>query len=378
MSQSRIPGTVVGRLIGLVLVLGAIAAVVFVDWQPAVEPTPEPIRPLKTMKISSAQTAAVRNYPGRVRASKEVRLAFQVAGPLIELNVKKGDKVSAGDVLAKIDPRDFASALQSKEAVLAKAKEDYEKIERLFNDGHAGKQELTDYKAAYEVAQADADVARKALEDTQLVAPFSGVIADKFVDNFQNIAAKQAVLSLQDVTSVDIDVSVPEERVIRAQDADRGQYRFVAVFDYLPGREFDAELKEFTTEADPVTQTYTATFSMPAPQDVKVLPGMTVTIREFRKNSDPNAPASFTLPVDAVPIDEPTGTYSVWKVNVSPDGTGTVHRQKVSVGEMVGDDIVVTDGIAPGDQIALAGVYVLKEGQKVKPFLATEQSGTTP
>ena len=124
-----------------------------------------------------------------------------------------------------------------------------------------------DSKAAFESAVAALKIARKALDDTCLRAPFAGVVADTYVDNFQNIQAKVSVLSLQEIDRVEIVVSVPEERVIRAprsdddpaDPAERGEranehYRFAATLEYLPNREFDVRFKEFTSEADPVTR----------------------------------------------------------------------------------------------------------------------------
>jgi RND family efflux transporter MFP subunit len=215
---------------------------------------------------------------------------------------------------------------------------------------------------------ASVNIARKALDDTSLLAPFAGVIADTFVDNFQNVHAMQQVVSLQDVESVEIVVDVPEKRVMQAKGT-KGLYRFVATFEYLPGREFEVEVKEFSTEADPATQTYAATFVMPAPEDVLILSGMTATIREYRKEPASTEAVAYAVPIDAVPIDG-QGRYYVWQVKDGADGTGTVFRVDVEVGEMVRNDILVTAGLEPGNRIALAGVHLLREGQVVRPFSA--------
>ncbi len=342
----------------------AIFAVAFIDWRPEPEPEPLPVRPLKTMVVETAFASGARNYPGKVKATQTVDLAFQVSGQLIEFPVKKGDEVEQGQLLARLDPRDYESALQAKEGLLTKAQSDYEKLQDLLERGSAGRQEVVDAKAAFDVAESEARIARKALEDTYLRAPFSGVIANTYVENFQNVMAKQRILSLQDVTSVEIEVSVPESRVVESKQK-KGRYRFVATFDYLPGREFDVELKEFSTEADPLTQTYTATFVMPAPEDVVILPGMTATIREYPKEGAPEADASFAVPIDAVAVDG-LGQYYVWIIRQADGGTMTAHRQDVSVGEMAEDEVAVTDGLSRGDRIATAGVNVLQEGQRVR------------
>jgi multidrug efflux system membrane fusion protein len=361
----------IGLLIGVPLVVVAVYTVFFVKWKTEPPAEPPPIRPLKTMVIGSPLASAGRKYPGRVRANEEVNLAFQVAGPLIEFPVKKGQEVQQGELLARIDPRDFQNDLQAKQGVLAKAKADLEKIERLVSQEMAAEQELIDTKAAFEVAKAQTEIAAKALEDTHLRAPFAGVIANTFVKNFENVQAKQPILSLQDVSSVTIEVNVPEETVALSRNA-KDKIKVVATFDYLPGREFDVTLKEFATEADPLTQTFLGTFVMPAPDDVFILPGMTATLETYLKEGATAEDAGYAVPIDAVPIDG-LGQYYVWIVKQHDDGTGTVHRVNVTVGDMMGNDILVLEGIEQGDRIATAGVHVLQEGQRVRLLEAAQQ-----
>ncbi len=372
---------VIGLFAGLVVLAAAVYSVFFIEWDTQTPPEPPVVRPLKTMVIESPFSASGRKYPGKVQAHEQVQLAFQVTGQLIELPVKKGLEVEQGELLARLDPRDYEHTLAVAQAALDAAQAEYERIRGLAERDLAAKKEETDSKAVYDAAVAKLNIASKALDDTRLQAPFAGVIADTYVDNFQNLNAKQPILSLQEIEHVEIVVNVPEARVIRAtptgarrNPSEQGQrekdrYRFVATFEYLPGREFDVEVKEFSTEADPATQTYAATFVMPTPTDVTILPGMTATIREYRKKPDSAEAVAYAVPIDAAPIDG-QGEYFVWVVKDAGGDTGTVHGVDGRVGEMVGKDILVLAGLEPGDRIALAGVHLLQEGQRVRPFSA--------
>jgi RND family efflux transporter MFP subunit len=314
--------TAIGLVIGITVIGVAVYSVFFIEWDTRVPPEPPVIRPLKTMLIESPFAASARSYPGKVQANEEVDLAFQVSGRLIEFPLRKGQQVAQGELLGRLDPRDFESNFQARQGVLNKARADLEKVEDLFRREVASQQELTDARAAFDVADADAKVAAKALEDTSLYAPFKGVIADTFVDNFQNVDARQPVLSLQDDEIIEIVVNVPEERVIRAEKGkEKDLYDFVATFEYLPpDGEFELEFKEFSTEADPATQTYAATFMMPAPKKedeeegaISILPGVTATVREYPKEPAESEPVVFAVPIDAVPIDG-QGNYFMWVV----------------------------------------------------------------
>jgi len=359
---------IIGLIVGVAVVGGAVYSVFLVEWDTRVPPEAPVVRPVKTMVVESPFSASGRKYPGKVQANEQVQLSFQVTGQLVEFPVKKSQEVAQGELLGRLDPRDFENTLAGKRAVLTQARSEYERIQKLAESEAAAEKEVYDSQAAYDAAVAEANIAQKALDDTRLHAPFEGVIADTYVDNFQNVNAKQVVLSLQEIESVEIVVNVPEERVVRGK-GDRDRYRFVATFEYLPDREFNVELKEFSTEADPATQTYAATFVMPAPEDVMILPGMTATIREYQKEPETTDAVAYAVPADAVPVDG-QGNYFVWAVKGTGEGMGTVHRVDVQVGEMVGDEVLVLAGVKPGDRIALAGVHLLQEGQQVRPFSA--------
>jgi multidrug efflux system membrane fusion protein len=355
-----------GACIGGALVVAAVASVLLIEWGGGRSPDEVVIRPVKTLEIGAGDLTSGRHYPGRVRAGDEVALAFEVAGQLIELPVRKGEAVKAGQLVARLDERDYENALDAKRAVLAKAESDLAKVRRLVEAGAAAQRELTEAEASYNVATAEARIAQKALDDTRLLAPFDGMIANTFADNFQTIQAKQQVVSLQSVTQLLIEVSVPEARVMEATPG-QPRFRFAASFDYLPGREFEVTLAEFTTEADPITQTYTATFLMPRPEDVTILPGMTATIREYLLEGETASGEGVAVPLSAVPVDG-AGRYFVWRVEPLRDDLFTVTRTDVSVGPMAGDRILVREGLSIGDRIAAAGVHVLQDGQTVRLF----------
>jgi RND family efflux transporter MFP subunit len=370
----------VGRILGLALVVAAVAAVFLIDGKTEEPEEPPLIRPLKTIVVKTPFASLERKLPGRVRADRRVDLAFEVPGLLIEMLVRKGEEVEEGRLLARLDPRDYQNDLDSATAELDRARAHRERIQVAADKNAVSKQTLSDAIAAFEVAEANVTIKEKALSDTYLSARFSGVIANRFVENFENIRAKQPILSLQDVTSVEIEVNVPESLVALSRRDNVAVARkervgrFVATFDYLPAREFDVEPKEFATEADPKTQTYAVTFVMPAPEDVNILPGMTATIHAYLKRKDEGKPAGYALPIEVAPVDG-LGAYYVWKVEEGSGGVYTVRRVDIEVGEMMKGVIQVLKGVTDGDRIAAAGVHFLREGQEVRLLDSSSETG---
>jgi len=335
----------------------------------------ETIRPVKLIKVGEALAGKTRKLPGTVRASDRVDLAFQVPGPLVELPVKEGQVVKKGTLVARIDPRDYDTNLRNAEGVLAKAEaglayavaehQRYVKVKA--TDAGAVSDSMVSLKlAAAKVARADlqsANAALAAAKDqlayTRLQAPFDGVIARKYVDNYQEVLAKEAILSLQNVKDVEVLIDVPELMVAPIR---KTQPRFYAQFTADPNRRFELRMKEFATQADSVTQTYRVVLVMPAPTGIRVLPGMTVDVSiEFTEEA--SGGAEILVPAIAVFADN-AGKSQVWVIDPK---TQKVQRRAVITGDLSGNDSIrIIRGLNPDETIAISGVSKLREGQRVR------------
>lgn len=358
------------RWIGAVLLAAGVVAVVMIRREPAAVEEIAVVRPLKTLVLGEETTALKSEYPARVAAGEQVEMAFEFGGTLTELPVKESDRVQKGQLLAKLDSRDAKNQLDAAVAELKRAEAQRDRMRIAAEAKAVSLQELSDAEAAYDIAAAQRSIKQKALDDTELRASFDGIIARVLVDNFQNVQVKQPVLLLQNLSGIEIQASLPESRVARLNVSDSGEARklfnFSAIFDFLPDRPFALEFKEFTVEAEALTQTFTAKFSMVNPGDVNLLPGMTCTLRVEAKGETAEAAATgFEVPLDAVPIDE-TGQYYVWQVVPAEGEVYTVERRNVQVGPMTLNRVLITDGLAKGDRIALAGVHILREGTRVR------------
>jgi RND family efflux transporter MFP subunit len=317
-------------------------------------------RPVKTLVVGGG-AAGPRSYPASVAASNQVDLSFRVGGPLTELPVKEGDQVRKGQLIARIDPRDFQISLESAKAKYEKADADFRRYTALYEKDAVSAAQLDQSRAARDMAKAAVEDAEADLADTHLRAPFAARVGKTFVENFQDVRAKEPILSLVDVGNVEVRVDVAEAVVARARRADWG--RITARFDTAPGREFDLELKETATQADPRTQTYRVTFLMPQPEGVNILPGMTATVVHY-----PAAPAgesgAIVIPAAAVFANE-AGESHVWVVD---EAAKTVHRRRVTTGELTGTgEIRILDGLEAGETIAVSAISQLREAMEIRP-----------
>ena len=317
------------------------------------------VRAVKVVTVGG-DIAQTRTFPGRVEASDQVDLSFRVDGPLIELPVLEGDFVNKGHTVARIDPRDYRIRLDAARAEVERTDADFRRYSALYEKDAVSKAQLDQALAARDVARALAADAEAALDDTSLRAPFSGRIAETFVENFQDVQAKEPILSLVNVNQVEIVIDVPENLVARFKAVQRDS-RFAARFDAAPGREFETRVSEVATQADPRTQSFRVTFALPQPEGVNVLPGMTANVMRY---PPPGEDLEIVVPAIAIFADE-AGSPHVWIVDRA---TGAVERRSVQTGDLsANDSIVVLDGLVPGEDVAVSAVSQIRDGMTVRP-----------
>ncbi len=322
------------------------------------EETEKPVvRPVKSLVLPRAM-GGVRSFPGTVRAVKRVDLAFNVPGKIIELPAKEGEQVAKGALLARLDARNYQMAVDAAKAKYEDALADYRRYKELVDKGYVSRADYDKMVAKKEQAEADLERARKRLEDTYLRAPFEGVVARRFVENFTEVKAKQPVLSLQDTRHLEVVVDVPEDVVITDK-ADRGM-KMVATFSTVPGLELPVTVKEYSTRADPKTLTYRVIFALPEITEANILPGMTAQVT-FSPRAEEGRPA-FRIPASA--LLEADGKQWLWVID--PE-THSVSRREVKAEKSGDGKVLVHSGVKPGELIAVAGVHHLKQGMVVKP-----------
>ncbi len=320
---------------------------------------PQVARPVKTVVVSGSDMAA-RQLPGMVQATNQVDLSFRVGGPLVALDAKEGQEVRKGTVLARIDPRDYEIRLNAAQAQLVKAEADFSRLSALYEKEAVSVAQLDQARAARDLAGSDVDKARADLADTDLRAPMNSTIGKTFVENFQEVGPSQPILSLVDLSGLEIVVNVPEIAIAQSGSDRKNVGKLFARFDSAPGKEFPLTLLEVAAQADPATQTYAVTLAMAQPSGLTVRPGMTATVINIPTATQDGG--EVVIPAIAV-FTDPAGMQMVWVVD--PDTLAVTGRQ-VTAGNLRGtDQIQIVSGLTAGDRIAVSAVTRLQEGTKI-------------
>jgi RND family efflux transporter MFP subunit len=333
-------------------------------------------RPVKTLVIAGTGGGGIRQFPARIDAAQKAELAFRVAGTVTELLVKEGDEVQAGQTVAKLDPKDLEIVVNDRQATFDNASKNYERARQLVEKGHISKMDFDRLEAEFKTTRAALDAARQELSYAVLTAPFTGVVARRQVEQFEEVQAKQPVLTLQDLAALEVKLDVPEAllRGLRSagesREERRSNIKVFASFEGLAGQRFPLQFKEIATKADAQTQTFEATYTMAQTDGATILPGMTATVTVDLSRYSGDGAASYQVPATAV-----VGDYrldpQVWVVD---EQTMTVHPRPVRVGTLSGGLIRVTEGLEPGLRILVAGAAFAAEGMPVTLLPEREQA----
>ncbi len=320
------------------------------------EPEPRPIRNLRTIVIGDISDIRNGQLPGRARSADEVDLAFDVSGTVMERPVSIGSVVEKGDLIARLDPRDFQANVRSVEAEARNAQRNYERGAELLKTNFISQAEFDRLEARVDISQANLDLAKKALSDSEIYAPFGGVIANLSVENFQSVRAKTPIARLLGVDMVEMVINVSESQIASVHLIEKIEVEF----DALPGLRLPATITEIGREASLTTRTFPITLSMEQPEEQKVLAGMAGTAFASGTVSAEEA-RGYIIPVGALFGEDAGNVSKVWVV----DSESTVRSREVVVGRVTPGGVQIVEGLAAGELVATAGVHTLFEGQQV-------------
>lgn len=339
------------------------------------EPPAKPLPLVPAMRVADAEQMATARFPGRARAGREVNLSFRVTGPLIEFPVDVGSEVEAGQLLARMDPKDYVAALgtvsgqlESATASATRAEADFRRINNVYQEDPGATSET-----ALDLARAGRDssaatvrsltsavkTAQDQVDYTTLQAPFSGVVVATYVDNFETVIAKQPILRLLDPSSIEFVINVPESLIVYTRYVESVS----VTFDALPGVTVYGRISKVGREASQATRTYPVTVVMAQPEDGEILPGMAGTAVVSGQLPDAARQVGIEIPAPAVFSGEDTSKSFVWVID---ETSKTLQRREVTVGRLGSQGILIKSGLTPGEWVVVRGANTVREGQQVR------------
>lgn len=332
--------------------------------QPEVQ---ERIRAIAPFTVGDLAGGTSRTLPGQFQAVDSASLGFSVSGTIQSLPVVVGQQVAEGDILSELDPRSYQldvssaqASLQQAQASANEAEAEFNRQRQLFQGGWISQSALDSYQASAETAASQVDaaqaqlaLAQRNLDETVLTAPYDGIVASVPADNFTVVSPGQPVVQMDASGAIQLSVSTPERLAARmglnmevALDA--------ATIDDCGCRGRVSEIGQSLNEANTVTVNI-AVIDPPS----NLLPGMSgsATI-QFH-----DGPDGYFVPFGAIAAGDDPGVAYVFRYDSQ---AGVVRRVQVSTSGGQGENVLVTEGISPGDILAAAGTGLLRDGQPVR------------
>ena len=335
-----------------------------------IEAPAERVRAVKTILVTDRASGQLRKFPGTVEPADNSVLSFEVSGLLQDVRVSAGERIEAGQVLAVMDKQPFELNVESARAALSRAQAQLEEKESAYererriqaqNAGATTQRAVDQARAAYESSRqsvgytrAQLDLARRDLRNAELRAPFDGVISERQVEAYEEVRRGQPAFELFVEGAMEATVAIPENMIDDIYLGLKGEMRLAN-----RDRVYQAVVSEIgsaatTANAFPVKATITDA-------DATVRPGMSAELA-LQLAVGEQGRSGYLIPIQALA----PGLHEADRhLFVYDAGTGTVRETPVQGAGLVGDQVIITEGVGPGDVVVVAGVPFLRDGQPV-------------
>lgn len=345
--------------------LAALCAALLAACSPA--PTGKSEAPLVlTARADSGSADLTTTYAGEVRARFETPLSFRIAGKLVRRVARLGDEVKAGTLLAEIDPGDADAALavagaavRASEKRLELARRTRERNSREASEDLVSRADMEQADSALAVAEADLDQARAQLDlahnqarYTHLIADHDGLITSENAEVGSVLPAGQPVFGFAYAGERDAVIDVPEERIASVAPGQMAQVTLVAG----AATAQTARVRELAKAADRDSRTFRVKLALSNPSAVR--PGMTVTVTLA------GAPGPSLVRIPAAALFHSGAEPAVWLVRPADH---VLELRPVSIARYRADQVELSSGLAPGDEIVARGVHSVTAGSTVRP-----------
>ncbi|UTT84522.1 efflux RND transporter periplasmic adaptor subunit [Vibrio pelagius] len=320
---------------------------------------------VRTMEVQVLDFHDKLYFPAVANAAEKAHLSFRVAGEINRLTVKEGERVKEGDLIAELDPTDYQLEVDNAQARYTVVNSQYKRSSPLVKKGLLAKSQFDEIAAQRQIAYAELELAKLRLSFTKLRAPVDGIISRVSVDQFENIQVGQQIVNIHSVEDVEVVIQLPD-RIYVNQPTETLVSDIRALVRVPSGNEYESRIKEFTTEPDPSTGTFTVTLALPMPKDDLILDGMAVEVTSYGRDIGLELKAGVLIPIEAVfnadgdPLDNKE-SY-VWVVNDDK----TVAKQQIVLGKANQKTLQVIKGLEIGQTIVTAGVSKLRDGMTVE------------
>jgi RND family efflux transporter MFP subunit len=294
--------------------------------------------------VESKSRAVTEEVVGTVRAKLHATLEAKLSGRIDKLPVVLGQRVKAGELVARLHAAEISARLEQAEAAVEQAQRDWKRSTALFEQQALTRADYDSAQSRERLAKGAAAEAKAMMSYVEILAPFDGVVTKKWVDVGDLAAPGKPLISIEDPSALQLEADVPQAIAAHVQREARLAVRVDGIKDDLTGM-----VSEIAPTADPISRT----FQVKA--DLTAQPGL--SSGQFARLLVPIGESnSLRVPLSAV---VQRGQLEIIFVVSNQHA----HLHLVKTGKRVGDEIEILSGLQPGDSIVVEGAPQLTDGQ---------------
>ncbi len=302
-----------------------------------------------TMEMAPSTLRERLSLPGTVKPWISLKVVAEVSGKIVAKQVSEGQRVKKGDILARIDDRDYKNALASSRASYQVALATENRLQDLFKEKVATRSQVDDAVARVKTSKAAMDNAALALERCALQAPFDGVVNRFYIENGQYLGIADPVAEVLAIDRVKVEVGIPESDV----DKVRRLEHFTVKIDALGGKRFQGTRHYLYKNSDNFARLYNLEIAVDNPEG-EILPDMFTRVEIVKTEIS----AGLGVPLYALITRNETSALFV--VNA-----GIARLTPVEVGIQDGWQVEIRQGLKAGDQVVVVGQKQIDDGEAV-------------
>jgi len=290
------------------------------------------------------------SLPAEVEPFEDLWVKAEVKGQVVDIPAKEGRSVEKGQLLVRLDDRDYRSRLARIEANFKLAKQDYGRMATLVKKNIAAESKLDEIEARLEELKAQRSEAQLSLDRTRITAPISGQLNEIKAKKGDLLDVNQQVAQILQFKKVKVTVGVPESDVAAVFDLNEAE----VIIEALGNRKVKGKKIFLSRQPRTLARLYDLELLVPNP-DGRILPGMFGQVKLIKRVID----QALAVPLYAV-ITHGDESF----VYVEKDGKA--ERRLIKLGVLVGWQVHVEAGLNPGERVIVVGQRFLNDGQIVK------------
>lgn len=307
------------------------------------------IIPVTVGEVTKEQLEDKLSLIGTVSPYNEVTVASETQGKIVRVYFNVGDRVSAGKVLVKIDDEIKSATFQNATANFEKAKKDLERFEQLFKEGSITEMQLENARLTYTQTESQYIITARQLQDTKIIAPFSGIITAKMIDLGTVVSNATPIATLVNISMVKVKVNVPEKDVFKLNVGNTADI----TTDVYPEEKFSGKIININSKGDEA-HTFPIEIALQNSNANPLKAGMFVNVSFGTVEKGESI---------AIPRSSLLGSVKNPQVYVVENNIARL--RDITAGISIGDKLEVLSGLTPGEVVVINGQINLKDSTEV-------------